>query len=75
MDYKAMYFHLFNATTDAIEQIDCKFPLVARDLLVEAQRETEEMYLLAESEELDEIDAGLTPEERLELDFHKRLTP
>ena len=48
MEYKAMYFHLFNAITDAIEEIDRGYPLVARDLLAEAQRETEEQYMEAQ---------------------------
>ena len=54
MDYKAMYFHLFNAATDAIHEIDIGFPLVAKDLLIEAQRATEELYM----------EDGLTPENR-----------
>lgn len=70
MDYKAMYFHLFNAATDAIHEIDVGFPLVARDLLIEAQRAAEDLYL---EDNPDEPEAGLTPEERYELIFHEQL--
>ena len=45
MDYAEMYFHLFNAITDAIEEIDRDKPLAARRLLVAAQQTTEEQYM------------------------------
>ena len=45
MDYKKLYFHLFNALTDAIEEIQTGDVLTARDILIRAQQETEEMYL------------------------------
>jgi len=45
MDFSGMYFHLFNAITDAIEKIDRDKPLAARRLLVAAQRKTEEEYM------------------------------
>ena len=45
MDYKKLYFHLFNAITDAIESINNGDCFVARDILIRAQQETEEMYL------------------------------
>ena len=48
MEYKALYLHLFNAVTDAIEEIDRGYPLVARDLLVKAQQEAEEQYIQGE---------------------------
>ena len=45
MDYKKMYFHLFNAMTDAIEEIQTGDVLTARNILIRAQQETEEMYM------------------------------
>lgn len=45
MDYKKMYFHLFNALTDAIEEFRTGDVLTARDMLMKAQQETEEMYM------------------------------
>lgn len=45
MDYKKLYFHLFNAATDAIESITNGDWIAARDTLIRAQQETEEMYL------------------------------
>ena len=45
MSYKKMYYHLFNAITDAIEEFQTGDVLTARDLLIRAQQETEEMYL------------------------------
>ena len=45
MDYKKLYFHLFNAATDAIELITGGDWIAARDALIRAQQETEEMYM------------------------------
>lgn len=45
MDYKKLYFHLFNAVTDAIEGIQNGDVFSARDILIKAQQETEEMYI------------------------------
>ena len=45
MDYKKLYFHLFNAVTDAVEDIRNGDWVAARDILIRAQQETEEMYL------------------------------
>ena len=56
VDYKKMYFKLFNAITDAIEEIKeiqekgedncCK----AIEILILAQQKTEEMYIEADGE-------------------------
>lgn len=48
-DYQKMYCVLFNAITDALEQIG-KNPAKARDLLMPAQQQTEEIYIHAEEE-------------------------
>ena len=49
-DYEKMYFLLFNAITDALENIaDCNYG-AARDLLIFAQQQTEELYIGAEDE-------------------------
>ena len=45
MDYKRMYFHLFNALTDAIEEITHGDVLTAQNILIKAQQDTEEIYL------------------------------
>ena len=44
-DYEKMYLLLFNAVTDALEDIaDCNYG-AARDLLIQAQQQTEELYI------------------------------
>ena len=55
MDYAEMYFHLFNAITDAIEEIDRDKPLAARRLLVTAQQTTEEYYMNHLDDDFDEL--------------------
>ena len=46
-DYEKMYLLLFNAVTDALEDIaDCNYG-AARDLLISAQQQTEELYITA----------------------------
>ena len=45
MDYKKLYFHLFNTVTDAIEAIERQNYGQAAALLIAAQQETEEMYM------------------------------
>lgn len=45
MDYKTLYFHLFNILSDAIEEIETGEVFEARDMLVRAQQQTEEMYM------------------------------
>ena len=48
MDYKKMYFHLFNAITDALGDMENGDPSAARYRLIRAQQETEEMYINAD---------------------------
>ena len=43
-EYEAMYKHLFNAVTDAIEMLPGGS---AKDMLILAQQECEQMYILA----------------------------
>ena len=50
MDYKKLYFHLFNAATDAIEAIEQQNYGQASAILIAAQQETEEMYMEGEDE-------------------------
>lgn len=50
-DYKKMYFRLFNAATDAIRLIEAGELFSAKERLIFAQQETEEMYISAEDEE------------------------
>lgn len=45
MEYRKLYIFLFNKITDAIEQMDAGKPASAREVLVEAQREAEELYI------------------------------
>ena len=44
-DYQAMYLHLFNAVTDAIESIEQQNFGTAKEQLIHAQQETEEIYI------------------------------
>ena len=44
-DYQTMYLHLFNAVTDAIENIDRQNYGTAKEQLIKAQQETEELYI------------------------------
>ena len=44
-DYQTMYLHLFNAVTDAIESIEQQNYGAAKEQLIHAQQETEEIYI------------------------------
>ena len=48
--YKEMYFTLFNALTDAIEEMEAQQFEQALHTLERAQQETEERYLRGEGE-------------------------
>ena len=44
MEYSRLYFHLFNAVTDAINKIEfCEYAQ-AKELLIKAQQEAEDYY-------------------------------
>ena len=45
MDYKKLYFHLFNAATDALHAMEQQNYGQASAILIAAQQETEEMYM------------------------------
>ena len=45
MDYSKLYFHLFNAVTDALQAMEQQNYGQASSILMSAQQETEEMYL------------------------------
>ena len=47
VDYKKMYLTLFNRITSAISHMEHMNYGQARELLLEAQKETEEMFLSA----------------------------
>ena len=49
--YKKMYVHLFNAITDALAYIEEQNFGIARELLMEAQRECEQIYMEESQEE------------------------
>ena len=49
MDYEKLYHLLFNAITDALEKIKGQNYGDAKDLLITAQQEAEEIYMSAES--------------------------
>ena len=51
-DYGKMYLLLFNAITDALRRLDAGDAIAARALLIDAQQQTEALYIEAE-------DAGL----------------
>ena len=43
--YKKMYFHLFNAITDALRMIETQDYSRAQIILMLAQQQTEELYI------------------------------
>ena len=45
MNYEKMYHLLFNAITDALEQMEKQNHGSAKDLLTTAQQKTEEIYM------------------------------
>ncbi len=45
MNYEKMYHLLFNAITDALEQMEKQNLGSAKDLLTSAQQKTEEIYM------------------------------
>ena len=45
MNYEKMYHLLFNAITDALEQMEKQNLGSAKDLLTTAQQKTEEIYM------------------------------
>ncbi len=47
--YKKMYYHLFNAVTDALEENNIE---EIKRTLIKAQQETEEMYISSEEENM-----------------------
>lgn len=44
-DYKALYFKLFAAMADAVEDLEQGQPFQAKERLIHAQQEAEEEYL------------------------------
>ena len=48
-DYEKMYHLLFNAATDALEQIEQQNYGSAKDLLIAAQQQAEEIYITTEN--------------------------
>ena len=44
-DYQKLYTTLFNAITDALEELECANYGTAKQRLIRAQQDTEEMYL------------------------------
>ena len=47
--YQKMYTTLFNAVTDALEKIETHNYGDAKDLLIAAQQQAEDIYITAES--------------------------
>lgn len=47
-DYQKMYAILFNAMTDAIENMEDANYGTAKEILIQAQQKTEELYIEAE---------------------------
>ena len=48
-DYEKMYHLLFNAITDALQQLEQQNYGSAKDLLIAAQQQAEEIYITAEN--------------------------
>ena len=44
-DYKTMYLHLFNRVSDAVNALETMKYGQAKELLIHAQQEAEELYL------------------------------
>ena len=51
VNYQKMYTLLFNAITDAVDQLEQFQPGKARTLLIRAQRAAEEVYISAQDED------------------------
>ena len=49
MNYEKLYHLLFNAITDALEQMEKQNFGTAKETLIAAQQEAEEIYMSAES--------------------------
>ena len=49
MNYEKLYHLLFNAITDALEQMEQQNYGTAKNLLITAQQEAEAIYMSAES--------------------------
>ena len=49
MNYEKLYHLLFNAITDALEQMEQQNYGTAKETLIAAQQEAEEIYMSAES--------------------------
>ena len=45
MEYQKSYLHLFNAVTDALEQLKQQNYGTAKELLIRAQQEAEEIFI------------------------------
>lgn len=48
MDYRTLYFYLFNQITDAVEELDAGMYAEARERLAAAQSSTEEQVISAD---------------------------
>ena len=60
MIYKRMYFKLFNGVSDALLALQEQNYGIAKRLLLEAQRATEELYLSCETDGNENILADFT---------------
>ena len=49
MNYEKLYHLLFNAITDALEQMESQNFGTAKETLIAAQQEAEEIYITAEN--------------------------
>lgn len=56
--YRKMYDRLFNAATDAIAVLESEGEMTAKVVLMKAQRTVEEMFLYADSEDRNTIEAS-----------------
>lgn len=56
MSYKELYFSLFNAISDAIEEMETQNFGHAKVRLIQAQQDAEERYMEAEGQDLLETD-------------------
>ena len=50
-DYQKLYLLMFNAVTDAVELLDMDCAPTAREILIDAQKTAEEIYICGKMEE------------------------
>lgn len=72
-DYKTMYLHLFNRVSDAVNALEAMNYGQAKELLMRAQQEAEELYLTeATAQKITDSPINRTVGSRVEKDLSPR---